>query len=43
MRDRAAADKSLVQAMHFPFPGTGYIVKDGSGYRFVPSLWTHLL
>jgi glyoxylase-like metal-dependent hydrolase (beta-lactamase superfamily II) len=43
MLDRAAADKSLVQAMHFPFPGTGYIVKDGSGYRFVPSLWTHLL
>ena len=43
MLDRAATDKSLIQAMHFPFPGTGHIVKDGSGYRFVPTTWTHLL
>jgi glyoxylase-like metal-dependent hydrolase (beta-lactamase superfamily II) len=43
MLDRAATDKTLIQAMHFPFPGTGYIVKDGSGYRFVPTTWTHLL
>lgn len=43
MLDRAAVDKSLIQAMHFPFPGTGYIVKDGAGYRFVPSLWTHIV
>jgi glyoxylase-like metal-dependent hydrolase (beta-lactamase superfamily II) len=43
MLDRAATDKSLIQAMHFPFPGTGHIVKDGSGYQFVPVTWTHLL
>jgi glyoxylase-like metal-dependent hydrolase (beta-lactamase superfamily II) len=41
--DRAAADKMLIQAMHFPFPANGHIVRDGSGYRFVPSAWSHLL
>ena len=43
MLDRAASDKSLIQAMHFPFPGTGHIIKDGTGYRFVPQLWSHVL
>jgi glyoxylase-like metal-dependent hydrolase (beta-lactamase superfamily II) len=43
MLDRAATDKSLIQAMHFPFPGAGHIVKDGNGYRFDPVSWTHLL
>ena len=41
--DRAAADKTPVQAMHFPFPAYGHIVRDGTGYRFVPAAWTHLL
>jgi glyoxylase-like metal-dependent hydrolase (beta-lactamase superfamily II) len=41
--DRAAADKQRIQAMHFPFPGTGYIVREGTGYRFQPAAWTHLL
>jgi glyoxylase-like metal-dependent hydrolase (beta-lactamase superfamily II) len=43
MLDRAATDKSLIQAMHFPFPGAGHIVKDGNGYRFEPVSWSHLL
>ena len=41
--DRAATDKVRIQAMHFPFPGTGYIEKDRTGYRFVPAAWTHIL
>jgi glyoxylase-like metal-dependent hydrolase (beta-lactamase superfamily II) len=41
--DRLAADKTRIQAMHFPFPGTGYIVKEGNGYRFESIGWTHLL
>lgn len=43
MLERAEKDKALIQAMHFPFPGTGHIVKDGNGYRFVPRTWTHVL
>jgi glyoxylase-like metal-dependent hydrolase (beta-lactamase superfamily II) len=31
-----AKDKMLVQAFHFPWPGTGHIAADGDGYRFVP-------
>jgi glyoxylase-like metal-dependent hydrolase (beta-lactamase superfamily II) len=41
--DRAAADKMRIQAMHFPFPGTGYIVREGTGYRFQPAAWSHML
>jgi hypothetical protein len=34
--DRAAADRMLVQGYHFPFPACGRIVRDGTGYAFVP-------
>ena len=37
--DRASADKTLVQGYHFPFPGTGRIIKTKSGYEFVPEMW----
>jgi hypothetical protein len=30
-------------AQHFPFPGSGYILKEGTGYRFVPAAWSHIL
>jgi glyoxylase-like metal-dependent hydrolase (beta-lactamase superfamily II) len=34
-----AANKSLrVLAYHFPFPGTGFVVKDGDGFRFTPAM-----
>jgi hypothetical protein len=36
-------DKNLIQAMHFPFAGTGHIVREGNAYNFVPQLWTHQL
>jgi glyoxylase-like metal-dependent hydrolase (beta-lactamase superfamily II) len=37
--DRVSADKMLVQGYHFPFPGTGRIVKTRTGYDFVPEMW----
>jgi glyoxylase-like metal-dependent hydrolase (beta-lactamase superfamily II) len=37
--DQAVTDKTLVHGFHLPFPGLGYMEKDGSGYRFVPATW----
>jgi len=34
--DMIAREKILLQAFHFPFPGTGHIEKLDDGYRFVP-------
>lgn len=31
-----ARDRTLILSYHFPWPGIGYIVKDGDGYRFQP-------
>jgi glyoxylase-like metal-dependent hydrolase (beta-lactamase superfamily II) len=34
-----AADEGLqVMGYHFPFPGVGYVVRAGDGFRFVPSV-----
>lgn len=30
--DRLVADKMMVAGFHFPFPGAGYISRDGTGY-----------
>lgn len=38
--DLAAAEKLRVSFYHAPFPATGYIVKNGGGYEFLPALWT---
>jgi hypothetical protein len=35
--DRAASDRMLVHGYHFPFPACGSIVRDGTGFAFVPS------
>jgi glyoxylase-like metal-dependent hydrolase (beta-lactamase superfamily II) len=42
MLDRAAADRMLVEAYHFPFPACGHMVKSGSGYELVPAIWQPL-
>jgi glyoxylase-like metal-dependent hydrolase (beta-lactamase superfamily II) len=42
MLDRAAADRMLVEAYHFPFPACGHIVRTGKGYELVPALWQPL-
>jgi len=36
---RAAADKTLVGSYHLPFPGFGHVVREGSGYRWLPADW----
>jgi glyoxylase-like metal-dependent hydrolase (beta-lactamase superfamily II) len=42
MLDRAATDRMLVEAYHFPFPACGHIVKSGSGYDLAPAMWAPL-
>ena len=42
MLDRAAADRTLVEAFHFPFPACGHIEKSGTGYELVPTVWQPL-
>jgi hypothetical protein len=42
MLDRAAADRMLVEAYHFPFPACGHIVKSGSGFDLAPVMWAPL-
>ena len=42
MLDRAAADRMLVEAFHFPFPACGHMVKTGTGYELVPVEWRPL-
>jgi glyoxylase-like metal-dependent hydrolase (beta-lactamase superfamily II) len=42
MLDRAASDRILVEAYHFPFPASGHIVKSGRGYELVPVMWQSL-
>ena len=37
--DMAAADKIQIAAYHLPFPSTGLISKQGSGYEFHPAYW----
>lgn len=41
--DRAATDKIRVSFYHAPFPATGFVVKDGAGYDFLPALWSGTL
>ena len=42
MLDRAAADRMLVEAYHFPFPACGHIARSGKGYELVPAPWQPL-
>jgi hypothetical protein len=35
----AHADKTLVGSYHLPFPGFGHVVREGSGYRWLPADW----
>jgi glyoxylase-like metal-dependent hydrolase (beta-lactamase superfamily II) len=42
MLDRAAADRMLVEAFHFPFPACGHMVRSDTGYELVPVEWRPL-
>jgi hypothetical protein len=36
MLDRLAADKTLIAVYHFPWPGLGYVARQGDAYRYIP-------
>ena len=38
--DRAAAERLPVTGFHFPFPANGHILREGTGFRFVPVQWS---
>lgn len=40
MLDMAAAERAQVAFYHAPFPATGFIAKEGDGFRFVPVQWS---
>jgi glyoxylase-like metal-dependent hydrolase (beta-lactamase superfamily II) len=42
MLDRAATDRMLVEAYHFPFPACGHIARTATGYELVPTMWRPL-
>src|SRR3954470_13554003 len=42
MLDMAAAERTLVEAYHFPFPACGHIARNGKGYEFVAAPWQPL-
>ncbi|WGF88270.1 MBL fold metallo-hydrolase [Marinivivus vitaminiproducens] len=39
MLDMAASERMRLVGYHFPFPATGYIGREGQGYRYVPAFW----
>lgn len=42
MLDRAATDRMLVEAYHFPFPACGHIAATATGYDLIPAMWQPL-
>jgi glyoxylase-like metal-dependent hydrolase (beta-lactamase superfamily II) len=38
--DRVASERMRVTGYHYMFPSTGYIAREGQGFRFVPSDWS---
>ena len=41
--DMAASEKAQLHLYHAPFPATGFVEKDGNGYRYIPASWTSAL
>lgn len=41
--DQAASDRLLVTGYHYPFPGVGHVVREGSVYRWLPADWVWAL
>ena len=37
MLNMLAANKTLILAYHFPWPGLGHVAKDGDGFRYFPA------
>lgn len=41
--DMVAAERLQITGFHYPFPSTGFVEKDGAGYRVVPAVWNPVL
>ncbi len=41
--DMAASERAQVALYHAPFPATGHVAREGSGFRFVPVQWSMAL
>ena len=41
--DMLAAERMPMAGYHYPFPATGYITKQGTGYDFVAANWQPML
>ena len=41
--DMVAAERMQIAMYHAPFPATGFIAKQGSGYEYVPAQWLSVL
>lgn len=41
--DMAATDKMQISFYHANFPSTGFIAREGAGYRLIPAPWTSAL
>lgn len=39
--DMAASERLRIAGYHLPFPATGYVERQGDGFRFVPSQWLY--
>lgn len=37
--EEVSRERTLIAGSHLEFPAIGYVVREGSGYRFVPELW----
>lgn len=40
--DMASADRLLIAGSHMPFPGFGYVGREGKAYRYIPAPWAPL-
>ncbi|MEO1198979.1 MAG: MBL fold metallo-hydrolase [Pseudomonadota bacterium] len=41
--DEVVSDRLEIAGSHLVFPSFGHIERDGSGYRFIPSRWQHVV
>jgi len=41
--DMLAAEKMRVQGFHYPFPSLAHVVKNGTGYRYLPVPWSPVI
>jgi glyoxylase-like metal-dependent hydrolase (beta-lactamase superfamily II) len=40
--DMVSSDKIMIAGAHLPFPGFGYVGREGAAYRYIPAPWAPL-